>query len=175
MVFTFSAITSAVSYGQIPGGSIASLDKKPEPATIKNESAEADKTALDGLRAINAKMFTHFTRNYRGASNIRVSDVQDQTSVKFDMNGISQSVRYDKKGKWLFSIKNYSEEKLSPDVRSSVESSYPGFMVFGFVNEIKVLDKTAYLVMIENSKSWKRIRVVDGETSIYEQYSKPTR
>jgi hypothetical protein len=175
IVFTFSAITSAVSYGQFMGSSVARIDSKPDPAAVTKEAADADKIALEGLRAINAKMFTHFTRNYKGASNIRVLDAAGQTTVKFDMDSISTSVRYDKNGKWRYSMKAYGEEKLDPDVRGSVETSFPGYMVFGFVNEIKVLDKTAYLVMIENSKTWKRIRVVDGETSIYEEYNKPSR
>jgi hypothetical protein len=174
-LFAFSAITSAVSYGQFTGGAVASLDKKTPPATVTKETADADKIALEGLRAINAKMFAHFTRNYKTASDISVLDIEGQTSIKFDMDGISQSVRYDNKGKWRFSTKNYSEEKLDRNVRSNVESSFPGYMVFGFVNEIKVLDKTAYLVMIENSRTWKRIRVIDGETSIYEEYIKPSR
>ena len=175
VLFAFSAITSAVSYGQISGGSVASLDKKPQPATVAKEAADADKIALEGLRAVNEKIFAHFTRNYKTASNIRVWDVEGQTSVKFDMDGFSQNVRYDNKGKWRFSIKTYSEEKLDQGVRSSVETSFPGYMVFGFVSEIKILDQTAYLVMIENSKTWKRIRVLDGETSIYEEYIKPSR
>jgi hypothetical protein len=175
ILFAFSAITSAVSHGQTIGNSVASIDKKSQPAVAAKETADADKIALEGLRAINAKMFGHFTRNYKSASNIRVMDVAGQTAVKFDMDGISQTVRYDKNGKWRFSIKSYGEEKLNPNVRGTVESSFPGYMVFGFVNEIKVLDKTAFLVMIENSKTWKRIRVVDGETSIYEEYIKPSR
>jgi hypothetical protein len=104
-----------------------------------------------------------------------VSDLEGQTSVKFNMDGISETVRYDRKGKWRFSISGYGEEKLDANIRSNVESSFPGYMVFGFVNEIKVRDKTAYLVMIENNKTWKRIRVVDGETSIYEEFNKPSR
>jgi hypothetical protein len=175
ILLTFSAITSVVSNGQIMGGAFASIDKKPQPATVTKETADADKIALEGLRAINVKAFAHFTRNYKGASRIRVSDLEGQTSVKFNMDGISETVRYDRKGKWRFSISGYGEEKLDANIRSNVESSFPGYMVFGFVNEIKVRDKTAYLVMIENNKTWKRIRVVDGETSIYEEFNKPSR
>jgi hypothetical protein len=175
ILFTFSAITSAVSYGQFLGGTVASLDKKPQPETVIEKTADADKLALEGLRAISAKMFAHFSHNYKGASGIRVSDVEGQTNVKFDMNGISQTVRYKANGKFAFSIRNYGEEKLDVSVRNSVEASYPGYMVFGFVSEINILGKTAYLVMIENSKTWKRIRVVDGQTSVYEEYNKPSR
>jgi hypothetical protein len=175
ILFGFSAITSLVSHGQFMSGNVASLDNKPQPENHIEATADADKIALEEVRAISAKMFAHFTRNYKGATRIRVSDLEGQTNIKFDMDGVSQTVRYDAKGKWAFSIRNYSEEKLDLNVRNTVETSYPGYMVFGFVSEIHILDKTAYLVMIESSKTWKRIRVVDGQASIYEEYNKPSR
>jgi hypothetical protein len=40
------------------------------------------------------------------------------------------------------------------------------------VREINAANKTAYLVTIENAKTWKTIRVVDGEMDVYEDFIK---
>jgi len=52
-----------------------------------------------------------------------------------------------------------------------VKSNYYDYSIF-LVQEVKVGDKTAYLVKIEDEKSFKTIRVVDGEMDEYESYKK---
>lgn len=118
-------------------------------------------------------MFNHFSRNYKNATDIRIRPVGENTHVVFKADGVQNGVQYNKKGKWLHSIRYFDESKLPADVRSMVHSGYPGFTIFGSVTELKVLDKTALLVLIENMKEWKRIRIVNDEMDIYEEYVKP--
>ena len=134
--------------------------------------ASADKMALESLKAVNAKMHNHFSKNFKNATDIRIHPEADHTQISFKENGSANSVQYNKKGKWQYSLRTYDESKLSDNLRNDVESAYPGFKVFGFVNEVDVLNKTATLVMIENKDSWKRIRIVDNEISVYEEYRK---
>jgi len=134
--------------------------------------ATADKMALASLKAVNEKMHNHFSKHFKNATDILVRPESNHTQITFKEKGISNSVQYNKKGKWQYSIRTYDESKLADKIRNQVEISYPGFRVFGFVNEIDVLDKTATLVMIENKDSWKRIRVLDDVLDIYEEYRK---
>jgi hypothetical protein len=134
--------------------------------------ASADKMALESLKAVNVKMHKHFSKNFKNATDIRIHPETDHTQISFRENGITNSVQYNKKGKWQYSLRTYDESKLSDNIRNDVETAYPGYRVFGFVNEVDVLDKTATLVMIENKDSWKRIRIVDNEISVYEEYRK---
>ena len=134
--------------------------------------ASADKMALESLKAVNVKMHNHFSKNFKNATDIRIHPKADHIQISFKENGTSNTVQYNKKGKWQYSLRTYDESKLSDNIRNDVETAYPGFIVFGFVNEVDVLDKTATLVMIENKDSWKRIRIVDNEISVYEEYRK---
>jgi hypothetical protein len=149
--------------------SFAQLSTK---TTFSSTISSADKMAIESLKAINVKMHSHFNKNFKNATDIRIHAVDDHTQITFKVDGISNSVQYNKKGKWQYSLRTYDESKLAAGIRNAVETAYPGYQVFGFVNEVDVLNKTATLVMIENRDSWKRIRMVDDEFSVYEEYKK---
>lgn len=135
-------------------------------------NVSADKMAIESLKAVNVKMANHFSKKFKNATDIRINAAADHTQITFKEDGMSNSVRYNKRGKFQYSVRTYDESKLSDAIRNSVEIAYPGYAVFGFVNEIDVLNKTATLVMIENKHSWKRVRLVDNEISTYEEYRK---
>jgi len=134
--------------------------------------ASADEMALASMKAVSEKMHKHFSKNFKNATDIHVRPEAGHTQVTYKDNGISGSVQYNKNGKWQYSVRTFDAEKLSDNIRNEVEIAYPGYRVFGFVNEIDVLDKTATLVMIENRDSWKRVRLLDGTIDTYEEYRK---
>jgi hypothetical protein len=174
IVLSTSAIFFSSAYPQLTTDRGAGLNKQADSSSAlpKASGKDADKMVLAGIKAVNTKMFAHFTRNYRNASDISVRAAGENTSISFKVDGISNRVQYNKKGKWLYAIRNYEESKLSNDIRRRVEEANPGFIVFGFVTEIDVLDKSACLVMIENKTAWKRIRIVGDEMDVYESYIK---
>ena len=134
--------------------------------------SSADKMALAGMKAVSEKMHSHFAKNFKNATDIRVRPEADHTQISFKENGTSASVQYNKKGKFQYSVRTYDADKLPEGIRDEVERNFPGYTVFGFVNDIDVLDKSAKLVMIENRNSWKRVRILDGQISVYEEYNK---
>lgn len=161
------------SFSQLSGADIARAFKHSSAGKPPvNASADSDKMALASIKSVNEKMFTHFNRNFSNAKNIVVSTEGSETRISYQLNGVASSTRYNAKGKWLLTISHYDESLLASDLRSSIESSYPGFLVAGTAVEISIGDKKATFVMIENKKEWKRIRVVDGEMDIYEAYRK---
>lgn len=141
-------------------------------SSLSGAIASADKMALASMKAVSEKMHRHFSRNFKNATDIHVRPEADHTQVSFKDNGISGSVQYNKNGKWQYSVRTYDADRLSDITRHEVEVAYPGYSLFGFVNEIDVLNKTATLVMIENKDSWKRIRLVDNTIDVYEEYRK---
>ena len=52
-----------------------------------------------------------------------------------------------------------------------VRYGYPDYSIKS-VREIHAANATAYLVTIEDATSWKTIRVVNGETDVYEEFKK---
>ena len=175
IVLGLAAIFYSGAYSQLSAAPIARIDSHTQSLSKSFTAAgvDADKLALASLKAVNAKMFNHFSKNFKNASDIRISNIGSFTDVDFKLNGIANKVQYNKKGKWMYSVSHYEEAKLSDDIRDDVERAYPGYSVFGFVTEVKVLDKSATLVMIENRKTWKRIRIMDGNIETYEEYTKP--
>jgi hypothetical protein len=168
LVWGASALITLNSFSQLGASSLS----KNEQFTVRVNAADADKMALAGLKAANLKAFNHFSRHFKTASAIHVSAVADQTQIDFEVDSICNSVRYSSEGKWMFSLRWYDQSKLDNHIRSLVETSYAGYFASGYVAELKVFNNTAFLVMIENQDSWKRIRVVNGAAEIYEEYNK---
>ena len=177
IVLSTASLFFSSSYSQFAAERIAGLDKQSQSSSSKSFATgkDADKMALESLKAVSGKMFKHFSRNYKNATDILVRPVDENTSIAFKIDGVSNRVQYNKKGKWQYSIRSYEESKLSESLRNAIESNYPGFIVFGFVAEVQVLNKTATLVMIENKTSWKRIRIIDDEMDVYESYTKSSK
>jgi hypothetical protein len=173
IVFATTSLFFSGAYSQLSADRIASIGSSPSTFSSKTiSSADADKMALESLKAVNTRIFTHFSKNFRNATDIRIRPEANHTQVSFKENGISNSVQYSKNGKWKYSLRTYDESKLSEATRNDVETAYPGFKVFGFVNEVDIYNKKAILVMIENKDSWKRIRVLHNEIDEYESYRK---
>jgi hypothetical protein len=135
-------------------------------------TAEADLTALTNLKAISAKLYARFTKDFRSATNISFyADRNVQIYSKID--GVTNRTLYTRKGKFIHNVRQYESNMLPEAVTEAVNSVYPRFEIFGGVAEVKVAGKVAYFVLIENKKSWKRVKVINGEVDVYEEYNKP--
>lgn len=162
--FIVLAVTSLLSTG--------AFSQLSTQTAFSGTIASADKMALESLKAVSDKMHNHFSKNFKNATDIRIRPEANHTQISFKENGVSNSVQYNKKGKWQYSMRTYDGSKLADKTRNEVEIAFPGYRVFGVVNEIDVLNKTATLVMIENRDSWKRVRLLDNGIDIYEEYQK---
>lgn len=168
IVMTTSFFINAAVFAQSSSEDVAVLGK----SSSVTFSANADALALASIKAASSKMYTHFTKNFKSATDLKVHEFDGHVRINFKLHGVSTSAQYTEKGRWQFTISSYDESKLDEEIRESVEANYPGFLVAGTVIEVKVGDKSATLVMIENKREWKRIRINDEGMSIYEQYRK---
>ena len=134
-------------------------------------SSETDKKVLEQMK-VNLRIFQHFSKAFENAHDIAISETKGYTFVTCKVDGAVNRILYNKKGRWQRTISTYETDKLPADVREVVEYSYPGFTIFGAVTEVRVGNKVAHLVLIENKSDWKRIKVVNGDQEIYEEYHK---
>jgi hypothetical protein len=135
-------------------------------------ATEADRVTLENLKTTNARMYNHFTRNFGNATDIRVANIGKQQLITCSVDGGQNRIRYQKNGRWQSTIRTYENSLLPEDVREFINDSYPKYSIFGAVIEVSAGGNTALLVLIENKNSWKRIRVVNGEMDVYEEYAK---
>lgn len=141
-------------------------------AAKKILASEADRSALVSLKTLNAKAGRNFEKSYQGASDIRVYNQNNHIFVHFKQDGIKHRVHY-KKGWQMSLIRYYSKDLLDNDVTRLITDQYPEYIIKDEIIEVTVGDKMAHLVLIESCTSFKRIKVVEGETEVYEQFRKP--
>lgn len=144
------------------------------PETINSGSKEvayADKTdATTGPASANTKALKNFNKTFKGVD-ANWFQTQEGSIAEFEKDGIVTRIDYDHKGRFIAMIRRYSEDKLPADVRHQVKSTYYDYNIF-LVIEVTTNNKTAYLVKMEDQKTLKTIRVVDGEMDVYEDLNK---
>jgi len=123
------------------------------------------------LVVLNEKAEKHFRRDFRNVSNERWIQKEDGYRVKFAGGNVKYMVDYDKRGNWVSTISNYSEEQLDSHIADAVKTAFLGYAIV-YVTEIKKGKRTVYLVKIDNQKMLKTVRVVNGEMDVFESYIK---
>jgi len=78
---------------------------------------------------------------------------------------------YDRKGKWVYSILTYGEEKLPEEVRELVRSKYYDFGI-RWVKEVREADNLVYVVHMESAKEWKDVAVQEGQMRVLNSFCK---
>jgi hypothetical protein len=78
---------------------------------------------------------------------------------------------YDKKGNWVYSIRQYTEKELPEEILDQVKSKFYRDTI-GVVKELIQPQNTVYLIHIENGARWKTVRVADGEMEVVQDFRK---
>ena len=85
--------------------------------------------------------------------------------AEFADGDIGTKVVFDKRGNWLYTIRQYTEKQLPKEVRALVKSTYYDFTI-GWVKEVTQFQALVYVVHIDNSPEWKDLIVRDGEIEV---------
>lgn len=170
MVLVFFLCT--YGFGQNSGGNSITPDKNTmEAFADRLSSAVKFAEAADKLASINKKMAKNFTKSYSNAENITITSGDDNfTFVSCYVGGIRNRIAY-RKGHWHSTLRFYSEDELSRDVRHLVKSNYYDFNIAG-VTEVKFNGKLAHVISLESKTEWKKLKVVDGEMEEMESFKK---
>jgi len=143
-------------------------------AAASYAAAEADAKSLTEMKTLSAKMYERFNHDFKAAYDIKVFAEKNGKTIQINSktDGDMNRTTFTKKGKFLNNIKHYDFTKLPESIANIINDVYPRWEIFGGVAEVTVMNKLAYLVLIENKTSWKRVKVVDGEVEVYEEFQK---
>jgi hypothetical protein len=119
----------------------------------------------------NERAIIKFGKFFPNASSESWTKTKNGFAVRFTADNMQQLVFLTKRGNVVASIKYYTEKQLPADVRMIIRYGYPDYSIKS-VREVNAANATAYLVTIEDATSWKTIRVVNGETDVYEEFKK---
>lgn len=123
------------------------------------------------LNEINIKALTHLRKTFKGADNETWRVHSDGEYVaSFMKDDISYIVYYDKKGRWLATVKGYNEDKMSFDLRDLVKRNYYDYSI-SYVKEVKTYrnDTITFVVSIQYKNLSKVIRIQNGEMDILQE------
>jgi len=91
--------------------------------------------------------------------------------AEFTEGGIPNKIVYDKWGRWLYSMREYSEKELPKDVWRLVKGIYFEYSI-GCVKEVSQPLALTYVIHIENQEEWKDLVVRDGEIAVWKEFAK---
>ena len=166
-------ITSAAC-GQ-PVHEMTDPPKQPLPEKIIPESKKAGLGQDSGLmlrNEINAKAARNFMKNFKDVTDAKWFKSANGLIVAYFANEKFRNwVFYNTDGDCEYMLRHYSEEQLASDVRHVVKSKYYDYSIY-LVAEITRHEKIAYTVYLEDKKSWKIVRVIDGDMELMQDLKK---
>jgi hypothetical protein len=113
-----------------------------------------------------------FVHNFPNAEHVTWSDDTEGYTVSFTVNSILTRISYDRKGKFVSSLRNYSEQVLPFYITNMLKQKYPGNEIYG-ITEITSPTDINYFVKLEGPKHWITVRVDnDGDNMVVEKYRK---
>ncbi len=88
------------------------------------------------------------------------------------IDGRQTTTAYNKKGKWVYTIQQYSLDNLDKNIIDRVRSVYYDYGVTGIQKVEQPGMDIVYVVHLENEKSIKLVRLTDDETELVQDFIK---
>jgi hypothetical protein len=139
---------------------IARNDKTPPSSASANEAS-----------IINSKAIKFFNKEFKNAEAVKWYKINDGFVAHCTVNGLSNKVYYDKKGRWAGTLIYYTDKTMPRDIRAIVKSTYYDYAI-KMAQEIHVEDRIIFRVTMEDETSFKIINVIDGEMVLVEDLMK---
>ena len=114
-----------------------------------------------------------FKQSFPNAENVTWNnDDNGGYTVSFSVKTILTRISYDSKGRFISSLRNYSEQLLPFFITNMLKHKYPGDQIYG-VTEITSPDDINYFVKLQSAKYWITVRIDnDGNSMVVEKYRK---
>ncbi len=133
---------------------------------VENENTKDHKSLR--LNELNITAVRDFNRNYGKASDVKWVQTGHGTSVYFTFGGINMRSSYNSKGRKEYTLKNYGESALTPQLRHLVKSNFYDYAI-DHITEVERNNHTYYLVKMSNNKEYVTVHISDGEITIFEK------
>ncbi|OQP58166.1 hypothetical protein A3860_07525 [Niastella vici] len=141
-------------------------------AALERERIAPPVNNMAVFRNIPIKAVRNFKNSYQQVDNETWYEVPDGYRARFTAGEVLHLVTFNKKGKWLNTIRQYDETKLARDVRAMVRSVYYDYTIV-LVEEIEQsLKPVTYIIHMEDKISFKNIRVFDREMEVIGEINK---
>jgi hypothetical protein len=146
-----------------------------EPATnfmAKLNTATIEKNNMRPAE-VNTKALKNLKKVYK-ANGEQWAKATNGIVARFTSGGKNYAVYYDKKGRWVGSLKSYYENEMPGDLRKMVRQTYYDYKIT-YVQEVATNDdvpQPTYIVHIEADNDFKLIRIADGGMDVYQEYNK---
>jgi hypothetical protein len=98
--------------------------------------------------------------------------MKDGYLVRFTTDSIQAKSAYDRRGHLLYTIKFYGESTLPFAVRDVVKRTYYDYTITQVEEIEQPGQRTVYQVHMQDAKTWKNVRVCNGEMELVEDYKK---
>jgi hypothetical protein len=141
-------------------------------STGKSTDASNEKSSvMKSNSQVKAEM--NFMRMNTDARNIEWFDIPGGFQVHYTMEGKNGRSFFDNKGRFQRSIVTYGEKYLPQEVRMQIKSTY--YLDYKITNVTEIIHfleagKPIYLIQLTNGKVWKKVRVVDGDLELIEEF-----
>jgi hypothetical protein len=106
----------------------ANLNASSSKEVAMNDDKELP--AFNSHSAFSTKAFKNFSKTFKDADNTEWVETADGFKAEFTKEDIQTKVFYNRKGKWIASVRNYQEDKLPGDIRHRVKSNYYDYSIF---------------------------------------------
>jgi hypothetical protein len=113
-----------------------------------------------------------FLKRVDHPTDVKWFKLPDGYIAKCSLESDKTTVAYDRSGTWVYTIRNYPEKKMPRDVRALVKSTYYDYQITIVQEVLKGRNPVVYIVHMQDSTSWKNVRVCDGEMDVLEEYEK---
>jgi len=121
---------------------------------------------------VNPPVIRNFLKTYKDVSDEKWIEVKEGFVAMFNYKGVDYRVAYSKNGNLLRTIRSYNEEKMQPDMRHIVKSTYYDYGITR-VHEIETPQGlVTYVVQLAGKKELINLRIYDGEMEVMEKFNK---
>jgi hypothetical protein len=165
----FLAFLCTTATGQV------SMDKM---RLLKNISSQTECVWENGLgpgapNKPGQNVLRNFEQKFTNVTSVRWYESSYGFVVKFNLEGIDYRVDFDKKGNWLYTIRNYDEMKLPEDVMRLINDSYNEYSIT-LVQEIETpFIPLTFVVHLDGKKDMIQLLVSGDETQEWQRFRKP--
>jgi hypothetical protein len=121
---------------------------------------------------VDPPVIRNFLKTYKDVSDEKWIEVKEGFIAMFNYNDIDYQVAYTKKGSLIRTIRSYNEDKMSPELRHTVKSTWYDFEI-SRVHEVELpLNPIFYVVQLIGKKELINLGVYDGETEVLQRFNK---
>ena len=120
---------------------------------------------------VSAMALLAFKRDYSTVKEVSWSIVENKYMARFTSDGRKTRVLFDKKGHIVYSVCEGTLKDLPADTRKAVRSIYYDYDITK-ATEVHTLDKSAWIINLEDETSLVIVRVMDGEVTETGHYRK---